>query len=134
MSQENVDRMRQSLDAFDRRDRSAWLALRDEDCEVVASAVWPDADVVRGRDAAWEFYVGVVDSFEPRTYAEEVEFVDAGLDKVIVHQHHELRGRASGAEVDFDFSVVVSFRDGTIVREQWFSDRADALEAVGLRE
>jgi len=133
MSRENVERVRQSLVAFDRRDRPAWLAHRDEDFEVVAIGAWPDADVVRGSEAAWDFYVEIVETFERRTYA-DVDLVDAGADKVLIHQRHEMRGKASGVEVGFDFWVVVTFRDGKFVRDQWFSDRADALQAAGLRE
>jgi ketosteroid isomerase-like protein len=53
MSEENVEIMRQMLDAFDRRDRAAWLALRVRDCEVIPSAMWPEVDAIRGREAAW---------------------------------------------------------------------------------
>ena len=37
MSQENVETVRQSLEAFDRRDRAAWLALQDQDVEVTTT-------------------------------------------------------------------------------------------------
>ena len=30
--------------------------------------------------------------------------------------------------------IVITFRDGKIVRDVWFDDRATALEAAGLRE
>jgi hypothetical protein len=53
------------LEAFDRRDRAAWLATRDaQDYEVVTDRYWPEADAVRGREAAWEFYVKVAEAFE----------------------------------------------------------------------
>jgi hypothetical protein len=29
---------------------------------------------------------------------------------------------------------VITFREGRIARDQWFADRAEALEAAGLRE
>jgi ketosteroid isomerase-like protein len=45
-----------------------------------------------------------------------------------------VRGKTSGAEVEFVFWVVATFREGKIVRDHWFVDQADALEAVGLRE
>ena len=45
-----------------------------------------------------------------------------------------MRGRASGAQVEFNYWVVVTFRDGKILRDHWFTDRADALEAAGLSE
>jgi ketosteroid isomerase-like protein len=37
VSAENVEIVRRGLEALDRRDLSAWLAVNDEDCEVVPS-------------------------------------------------------------------------------------------------
>jgi ketosteroid isomerase-like protein len=34
--------------------------------------------------------------------------------------------------VVFDYSVVATFREGKIFREQWFADRSAAREAAGL--
>ena len=133
MSQENVEAVRQSLEAFDRRDRAAWLALRDQHVEVTTTRYWPEADAVHGREAAWGFYVKVAEAFE-RVPIESYEIVDAVADKVVIHQRDDLRGSASGAEVEIDYWVVVTFRERRIVREQWFADRAEALEAAGLRE
>ena len=96
MSQENVENLRQSMEAFDRRDRPAWLALRDEDYEVVPSGAWPEADVIHGREAAWDFYVEVVEAFERRAVS-DVALVDVGADRVLVHQRNDMRGRTSGA-------------------------------------
>jgi ketosteroid isomerase-like protein len=132
MSQENVETLRQSFEAFDRRDRSAWLASHDQDVEVVTDRYWPEANAVRGRDAAWEFYVKVAEAFE-RLLARDAELMDGG-DAVVAHQRSDVRGRASGAEVELDYWVVVTFQDGRIVREAWFEDRAEALEAAGLSE
>jgi ketosteroid isomerase-like protein len=46
----------------------------------------------------------------------------------------DLRGKASGIEVRYDYWVVFSFRDGEISRVEWFEDRDQALEAAGLSE
>jgi ketosteroid isomerase-like protein len=132
MSQENVEAVRQMLEAFDRRDRAAWLATRDDpDHEVVTDRYWPEADA--GREAAWEFYVKGAEAFE-QVPVGDAELVDAGADKVLVHQRSDLRGRTSGPEVELNYWVVVTFREGRIVRDQWFADRAEALEAAGLSE
>ena len=45
-----------------------------------------------------------------------------------------MRGRTSGAEVELNYWVVITFREGRIVRDQWFADRAEAREAAGLSE
>jgi ketosteroid isomerase-like protein len=134
MSQENVETLRQSNEAFDRRDRAAWLATRDPDCEVIPSATWPEVDAIRGREAAWDFYVKIADAFERLPV--DFELVDAGADKVLVHWRHDVRGRASGADVEINYWIAVTFRAGRIARDQWFADRdrAEALEAAGLSE
>jgi ketosteroid isomerase-like protein len=134
MSQENVETMRRSLEAFDRRDRNAWLALRHPDVEVVPARVWPEADVIRGPEAGWDFYVAALDAFEAIDFGDAVELVDAGADEVLIHYGQAVRGKTSGAEVQFVFWVVVTFRDGKTVRDHWFVDQAEALKAVGLRE
>jgi ketosteroid isomerase-like protein len=133
MSEENVESRRQVLAAFDRGDRAAWLALCDEDMEVVPTDDWPEAGAIRGREAAWDFYAEVVESFEP-IGSGDAEVIDAGADKVVVRRTTEMRGRASGADVEFTYWLVVTFREGKVLRDQWFTDRADALEAAGLRE
>ena len=132
MSQQNVIRARQALEAFDRRDRAAFLALRAPDSEVVPDARWPEPGVISGSEAAWDFYLSVAEALGMDSA--DAEIVDAGGDKVVGHRAARARGQASGASVVFGYSVVTTFRDGKIVREQWFADRAEALVAAGLSE
>jgi ketosteroid isomerase-like protein len=44
------------------------------------------------------------------------------------------RGRGSGIEVEGRFFQVLTIKGGKAVRWEEFSDRAQALEAAGLRE
>ncbi len=46
-----------------RRDRASWLAIHDEDFEIVYVRDWPEG-AVRGREAAWEASMRIRDSFE----------------------------------------------------------------------
>jgi ketosteroid isomerase-like protein len=133
MSEENVATYRQSLDAFDRRDRAAYLALCDPDFEVVPDHAWPEAGAIRGREAAWDFYVKVTESFE-RFDSDDAEVTHAGADTVLAHRRRELRGGASGADVEFNYWTLTIFREGKMLRDQWFADRAEALKAAGLSE
>ncbi len=133
MSQENVELMHRSLEYFDRRDKPAWLALRDPDSEVFTDGNFPEGGAIRGREAAWVFYIKTTEAFDPVEYA-DAGIVEAGTDKVLVHQRNQVRGKANGVEVELDYWVVVTFRAGLILRDQWFSDRAEALEAAGLQE
>ena len=57
--------------------------------------------------------------------------IEVGEDKVVTNQVREMRGKASGASVAWNYWVVLSFRNGRILRFEWFADRAEALEAAG---
>ena len=131
MSEENVELVRQSMEALLRRDRDAWFAIHDEDFEIVPVRDWLEG-AVRGREAGWDFYMRIRDRFEwvPR----EVERVDAGADKVFAHIRYDLRGAGSGAEVELDQWYVATVREGKVLRMQWFTDGVEAREAAGLSE
>src|SRR5262245_3272560 len=132
MSGENVEIVRQAVDAFNRGDRTAWLEARDPDCEMVPVDDWPDARAIRGREAVWDFYLDVAQTL---SYGRvHFEFVDAGGHKVLCHQRNEGHGQKSGADVEVDYWLVATLSAGMIVRELWFADRAEALEAAGLEE
>jgi ketosteroid isomerase-like protein len=93
---------------------------------------WPDARAIRGGEAGWNFYLDVAQILS--LGRAHVEFVDAGGDKVLGHQRQAGRGQRSGADVEVDYWRVITFRDGKILRDEWFTDRAEALEAAGLSE
>jgi ketosteroid isomerase-like protein len=133
MSQENLETFRRSLEAFDRRDKASWLETRGEDYEIVTSKEWQEGDV-RGREAAWDFYVTIADTFERRPFSDDIEVIDAGPDKAIVHQRNDVRGSESGVNVEIDYWVVISFQDGKMIRDQWFESKDEALKAAGLSE
>jgi ketosteroid isomerase-like protein len=61
------------------------------------------------------------------------EFVDMG-DRVVVTVRLRGRGRGSGVEIDARFYDVYTLRDGKIVRMDQFTERSEALEAVGRGE
>jgi ketosteroid isomerase-like protein len=46
----------------------------------------------------------------------------------------EGEGTSSGVRVEMRVYLVATFRDGKLLRRQVFQTRAEALEAVGLRE
>ena len=61
------------------------------------------------------------------------EWVDAG-DRVATRLRHHGRGRESGLEIDAElYHQVVTFRDGTIVRIEYFASWDEALAAAGAR-
>ena len=68
MSQETVEILRQVTEAFNRRDRDAWLLLHDPELEFRADPEWPESETVRGRDAVWEFIADIVEAWEPAVF------------------------------------------------------------------
>ena len=64
---------------------------------------------------------------------EAEELIDAG-DRVVVVIRARGRARGGGVDLDHRFGALYTLRDGKIVRLQWFDDKAEALEAVGLSE
>jgi ketosteroid isomerase-like protein len=133
MSQENVDTFREAVEALYRGDRDAWLSLSTPDHEVIPAAVWPEAGPIRGREAAWRFYEAITQTLDLGSPS-DLEIESVGRDQILAHQHNVVRGRASGAQVDFDFWLLSSFRDGKLARDEWFTARAEALEAAGPQE
>jgi hypothetical protein len=72
---------------------------------------------VRGPEAAWDFYLKTMESFD-EVPVDDTEIFDVGGDKVLVHQSYDLRGRSSGVDVEFDFWLVVTVRGRRILRVQ----------------
>jgi ketosteroid isomerase-like protein len=125
--------MRQSVDAFNRGDKTPWLATFDPDAEMVpASGVAGERANPRCR-SDWDTYVEVTGAWDEGTF-EFGEVIDSGADKIVAHNRRDARGRASGAGVQPSYWSVSTYRNGKAVRVEWFADRAEAREAAGLRE
>ena len=128
MSQENVENVRRAFEAWFRGDSEEALAGLDPD--IVYKPAQEEA--VQGLDAvqaSWERWQA---SWQEQEVTLE-ETIEAG-DHVIQAILFRGRGRGSGIEVEGRFFQVLTIRDGKAVRWEEFSDRAEALEAVGLSE
>ena len=133
MSEENVELVRRAFEAFERRDKAAWMALCVEELEIEPVGDWPEAPSIRGSEAAWEFFVTGDEPWESSPY-EIAEHVNVGDNQVLVNQQRHMRGQSSGVEVDYDYWLLATLRNGKAVRLQWFDTRHDGLKAAGLRE
>ena len=133
MSQENVDLVRRTIEAFNSGDWDASLEYMDEDIEWRAADAVPDQDSYFGRDGVRAFWMAWIDNFEGFRLEVE-ELIDAG-DAVVVVTRIRGRGIASGAEVHSNsFAQVARVHDGKIRRWEIHDRAQDALEAAGLRE
>jgi ketosteroid isomerase-like protein len=132
MSQENVEIVRQCADALDRRDFDAALKDVASDGEFDASSNLGEwRGVHRGHDQIRQVWRSFFEPWES-SWTELDEVIDAG-DRVVVCSTAHLRGR-DGIEVTAKQSFVFTLRDGVIRHVKAFNDRAEALEAAGLRE
>jgi ketosteroid isomerase-like protein len=132
MSEENVESMRAVIDAFNRRGVEALTALLAAEAEIVPIRAALEDTVYHGPDAVAEWYGAVDESWEELM----VEFEGArdGGDLVVGLGRLRGRGRESGAPIDIEAASVAHFRDGLITKLQFFTNRAEALEAAGLSE
>jgi len=135
MSQQNVESLRQGLAAFNRRDMTAWLAMCDPGLENIPPRDWPESDPIRGPQAVWDFFVEAQEAWgEESSPFEFVEVIEAANDAVVADVRRDVRGKSSGAAVAFNYWQVATLRSGKVVRFEWFTNRAEALEAAGLPE
>jgi ketosteroid isomerase-like protein len=127
MSQENVEVVRGLFESYARGDT-------DPEQYLAADVVWNPADESpqTGLDDALAYIERWESEWEDLNTIPE-EFIDAG-ESVFTTVHFSGRGRGSGIEVDTRLYEVWTLREGKVVRMDEFTDRAEALEAVGLRE
>ena len=132
MSQENVEIVRRSLDAYCRRDVDALRRLHHPDFELDWSASRGTlAGVYRGIEEALRFYAEYYEVFEA-TAVEPKRFVEIG-DLVVVPNVVHQRGR-DGIEVTARSALVYSVQNRQITRVCLFQDEGQALKAAGLEE
>jgi ketosteroid isomerase-like protein len=84
-----------------------------------------------GRDELvrlWRRYLGTWDTY--RIELDEIRPV--GDDQVLAFASEYVRGKGAGVETESHHGAVWTLKDGRVVRFQSYSDRADALKAVGL--
>jgi ketosteroid isomerase-like protein len=132
MSQENVEIVRRHIEAWNRRDLPTLLALWRSDAEIDWSrARGPLKGVYRGHDGLETFWNEFWSTFE-MVELELSDFRQAGA-HVLASNTARMRGR-DGIEVAARSTSVYTVEDGQITRLRMFQERAEALEALGLRE
>jgi|SRR5215211_1874157 len=132
MSQENVQKTRDFIDAYNRRDFDAALEFFDPEVDWVLPAL-QRSDSCKGWEEVKRFWEGLDETFE-ELRLEPQESVDAG-DRVAVRLRFHGRGKGSGAELDTEmYHQVTTFRDGMMVRIEYFTSWPEALEGAGVGE
>ena len=132
MSQENVDKTRDFIDAYNRRDFDAAMEFFDPQVQWVLPA-HQRSDSAVGREEIRRFWDGLDETME-ELRLDPQEFVDAG-DRVAVRLRYFGRGKGSGVELETEmYHQVTTFRDGTMIRIEYVTSWPAALEAAGIEQ
>jgi ketosteroid isomerase-like protein len=133
MSRENVEVVRAQYAAVNERDFARAMSCYSDDVELVTQAGDFRAGTFKGREAVGRWFGDWFSSFrENRFDVEEVTDLPGGV--VLLVADYQGRGKASGAAVRGKVVWVYRLREGKIARVEGYGSRAEALEAVGLRD
>ena len=131
MSQENVEVVRATFDAWNAGDMDAFRELHDP--EVIAQTVenWPERGPYVGREAVMREFELIREAWDADSIEPISDLIDAG-NRVVVRL--SWRGAGHGPDANIEMSYVARLREGKIHYIEYFWDHDEALEAAGLRE
>ncbi len=132
MSQEDADRIRQAYEVWNEGGpRAVTDQFWAEDAVYREGPRWPNAGVFRGRAAALARMQNLIDLVGP---------IEVQLDDLIALPDGRfvacttMIGQGADAPYTQSFAVVHRLRNGLIVEADYYLDRAQALQAVGLQQ
>jgi ketosteroid isomerase-like protein len=134
LSEENVELVRRGLVATSGGDPNGAQAMFDPSIEwdMAGVAGWPEKRLYRGAEVG-EFLRAWADSWRDWHF-DVIDLQDAGEDRVFAAIREWGIGTESKVSVEQYRYLIFTLRDGRTARVEMFSERADALEAVGLPE
>jgi ketosteroid isomerase-like protein len=121
MSQDNVELVRRSFDAWNVGDLSRWISMHHPEVEPPGSREEWLAQARRLLDSWAEQRV------EPK------QIVDMG-ERVVVLFEWVTRGQGSHIDLITEMALIATVRAGLITHAAYYTDHAEALQAVGLSE
>jgi ketosteroid isomerase-like protein len=128
---QNIDTVRAILEAFNEGDMPGFLELCDPGIEWDVTRRLIDPATHYGHEGVEEFFEQQREAWEeaPRM---EVEDLIATGDQVVACVRVHGRGKHSGIAVDARIAQVWTIRNEKAIRMEYYGDRAQALNAVGL--
>jgi ketosteroid isomerase-like protein len=132
MSERNVRAVQGVYERWSQGDFRASIDVLDPLVLLVMRPEFPDAGTYLGLDRLREYTRGFLEPWT-RVTIEAEEITEAG-DTVVVAVRQAGIGGGSGAPAELRYLHVWSFRGGKAIRLETFRERAEALEAAGLRD
>jgi ketosteroid isomerase-like protein len=132
MADDNVDLVYRAFDAINRRDIEAFLALMSPEIVFVPRLLAVEGGELRGHKGVREWWTSILDAFP----GFEATVLEARAADSFTVGRMCYRGRGGGSSAPFEETIwlVSKWQDGKSVWAKSFRDRAEALEAAGLRE
>ena len=132
MSQENVEIVRRSFDAWSAGDLARWGSMHHPDVVVVPPDGWPEGEQPHSREEWLAQAARLIDSWtEQRVEVRRIHDVGG---RVVALFEWITRGKGSHIELRTDMALVATVRGGLITRAVYYANHVEALEAVGLSE
>jgi ketosteroid isomerase-like protein len=133
MSEEDAARIRRAYEVWNASGPAAVTEqFYGEDAVYREAPGWPGAGVFKGRAAVLARMQTLIDLVGPIEVRLE-ELIDVGDGRFVACTRMVGESAASDPPYTQSFAVVHRLRDGLIVEVDYYLDRDQALEAVGLR-
>ena len=129
MSSESLELNRRYIAAFNARDVEAFVACCDPEIEF--HSVWVGGAVYNGAEGLRQLHRDLEDAWGSDIRLEPEVYYDLGQDTLGFYVLHG-QGRHSGLPVAMPMAHLVTWRDGLAVYAKSYTERADALEQLGL--
>jgi ketosteroid isomerase-like protein len=131
MTSRTIEQLMEGFRAMERGDVEAIVALAHPDVEFVNPDTALEPGTRHGLDGLRGGMAAFLEAFSDLRF--EYDRIVEIEDCVVVTGTFKARGRGSGMELpDAPFAVVVTQRDGKLVRYEWFNTPEDALRAGGV--
>jgi hypothetical protein len=132
MADENADLYRLGIEAFNRRDLDAFLAMAHPDVVGVSRVLAIEGGRYRGHDGVREWWADLLGVF-PDFVIDVLSVRTAGR-STVARLCNRVHGEAGASALEEVVWQVCEWRDGKVVRWQIYDSEQEALTAAGLAE
>jgi ketosteroid isomerase-like protein len=131
MSQQDIDTLRQLIEAFNARDMERILSLTDPEFEAVVPAqLSAEPDTYRGHEGIRRYFESFYEVMDEVEFEAE-RFWDAG-DAVVAAVHVRAKGKRTAIPVVQSFAQLWRMRGARALCVTAYPSREEALAAAGL--